>query len=212
MKEQDRVISTDILSRPNLRNSPFLLFLFIVISLLSACAFPRTSSHTARTAVEQLLLSQSAIQSLQKVPLQDMALLPGASVQIETTGFTDDQKFLKEVIKGWLGEKGFKVRKVDGSPSYRVEVIVNAFGTEQGESFFGIPAIQSTIIPFSLPELTVYRAQRQKGYVQMYFNFVDGATGETVHTTAPTSGRTHFNRYTFLFFFTVLSTNLEEVP
>lgn len=150
--------------------------------------------------------------SLAGTEQEEPSLPPGASVKIDTAGLTEDRKFLKEIVEGWTAKKGYLIAEGNDKPGYRIRLIVNAFGTEQGEAFFGIPAIQSTIIPFALPEITVFRAQRQKGFIQFSMNVFEEATGKLIRSTKAVSGRTYHNRYTFLFFFSYLSTNLEEVP
>jgi hypothetical protein len=189
-----------------------LISLMLVFGFLSGCVNPQLTSRTARTSVEQLLLTQAVSKSLPNSSQSDFPLSPGATVKIDLTGLTEDRKFLGAAIEGWLGEKGFLVRKADETATYRLHILVNAFGTEYGESFLGMPSIQSTFIPFALPEITVFRSQRQFGRVQYSMNIFEEQTGKLVNTLKTREGQTFHRLYTILFFFSYLDTNLDYIP
>ena len=54
------------------------------------------------------------------------------------------------------GELGFRVRTRREDTRYVVRVLVQALGTEQRETFFGMPPVQGGLLPISLPQLTLY--------------------------------------------------------
>jgi hypothetical protein len=43
-----------------------------------------------------------------------------------------------------------------------IRVLVQFLGTVQGETFSGMPSVQSVIGSFAFPELTLYKAQSSK--------------------------------------------------
>ena len=186
--------------------------LFLVFGFLTGCVNPQVTTHTARTSVEQLLLTQAVSKSLTNPTQSDFPLPPEATVKIDLTGLTEDRKFLGAAIEGWLGEKGYLIRKSQETATYRLHILVNAFGTEYGESFLGMPAIQSTFIPFALPEITVFRSQRQFGRVQYSMNIFEEQTGKLLNTLTTHEGHTFHRLYTILFFFSYLDTNLDYIP
>lgn len=110
---------------------------------------------------------------------------------------------------GWLREKGLQVR--DEAP-YVVRVTLHALGTDQTETFFGVPPIQSLIFPLALPELTFYRAVRQRGYTRLQMEISDQKTGEMVMETIPSEGAVFFNQYTFLLVFAFQRTDIVPPP
>ena len=181
----------------------------IVIGSLSGCMNPPLTSHTARTSVEQLLLTQAVGKSLTNPSDQDFPLPTGATVKVDLTGLTEDRAFIKAAIEGWLGEQGYQIRQINESATYRIHLIVNAIGTEQGESFIGMPPIQSSLIPFSLPEIAIFRVQRQTGRVQYYMNIFEEQTGKFVATSSRHESQTYHHQYTILLFFSFLDTDLD---
>lgn len=185
--------------------------LMVIFGFLSGCVNPQMVSRTPRTAVEQLLLTQAVPESLTNPAQQDLPLSAGATVKVDLTGLTADRAYIGAAIEGWLGGKGYEVRRTTDAATYRIHILVNAFGTEYGESFLGMPPIQSTFIPFALPEITVYRAQRQAGKVQYYMNIFEEQTGKLVATTQTHEGQTFHRLYTLLFIFSYLDTDLESV-
>jgi hypothetical protein len=89
---------------------------------------------------------------------------------------------------------------------------VQALGTVQGETFFGMPPVQSVIIPFALPELTLYKRQAQTGYMRYSLDIYDSSTGRLVRSTPWYAGSSYYNQYTFLFLFKYNSTDLILPP
>lgn len=182
--------------------------LIIVFGLLTGCVNPQMVSRTPRTAVEQLLLTQAVSGSLTNPAQQDLPLPPGATVKIDLTGLTEDRAYIGAAIEGWLGGKGYEVRRATDTATYRIHILVNAFGTEYGESFLGMPPVQSTFIPFALPEIPIYRVQRQTGRVQFYLNIFEEQTGKFVVTSSRHESQTYHHQYTIFLFFSFLDTDL----
>lgn len=182
--------------------------LILIFGFLAGCVNPQMTSRTPRTAVEQLLLTQAVSESLTNSSPQDFPLPAGATVRVNLSGLTEDRAYIGAAIEGWLGEKGYQIRRLNEAATYRIHVLVNAFGTEQGESFFGMPPVQSTFIPFALPEIPIYRAQRQTGRVLFYMNIFEEQTGKFVATSSRHESQTYHHQYTILLFFSFLDTDL----
>ena len=91
-------------------------------------------------------------------------------------------------------------------------VVVFAIGTDQGQNFFGMPPTQSLVIPFSLPAITLYEAQRQIGYVRYLLQVYDARTGKLVSFTPWYEGNSYYNQYTILFFINFRGTDLITAP
>ena len=212
------------------------------VPLLSSCTIPREVTKTARSAIEQLLLSEALNRSLLDVALplstaeplsievsglqlgflSPLVPLPSVSSSGEsnttsssTSGYfspAGDLAFVKEAVAGHLRVLGYRVAQQEEDASYLVRVVVQSFGTSQSISFFGMPPIQSVLIPFSLPQLTVYQNLAQDGYVRYGMQVVERATGRLYYSTPWHSYRTYHDQYTILFFFTFRKTDLDEAP
>jgi hypothetical protein len=123
-----------------------------------------------------------------------------------------DLAFVREAMASHLGVLGYRMAKREEDASYLIRVVVQSFGTSQSTSFFGMPPIQSVLIPFSLPQLTVYQNLAQDGYVRYGLDVIERASGKLFYSTAWHSHRTYHDQYTILFFFTFRVTDLEDAP
>ena len=213
-----------------------------MVPLLASCTIPREITKTARSAIEQLLLAEALNRSLLDVtlpvsvdeslymevtglqlgylsplvPLTSVAASGETStIATSTSAYfspANDLAFVKDVVAAHLGVLGYRVAKREEDASYRVRVVVQSFGTSQSTSFFGMPPIQSVLIPFSLPQLTVYQNLAQDGYVRYGVEVIERSTGRLFYSTPWHSHRTFHDQYTVLFFFTWRVTDLEEAP
>lgn len=197
--------------------------------LFPGCAIEQEISRTPRTAVEQLLLTRAVDQALTNLTL---TLPPQADVHLEVSGFyidrgrltmrdqtsgtvqdpTVDFLFVRNTVAVALGRMGYRIRNRDDHPAYLVRVAIEALGTMQGLTFVGMPPIQSVIIPFALPELTLYKLQAQSGYARFHLDVFENLTGAYKGSSATIIGRTHYDQYTALFYITWIETDLTAPP
>jgi hypothetical protein len=208
----------------------------LTLLVLSGCALSRDPTRTPRTATEQLLLGHAVMRSMNDL---EVPLPAGKSVAVEVIGFPMDRLITQEpftssvmlgsasdnsvvrlpgsdltVVRGMLenrlGELGFVLPQRRQNAAFLIRLIVLTFGTEQGISFFGMPAVQSVLLPFSLPELTLYKAQRQNSYMRCLVHVYDAASGRFLRSTAWYEGSAYYNQYTILFLFSYRTTDLPQ--
>jgi len=197
--------------------------------LLAGCMLERDVSRTPMTAVEQLLLTGAAEHAMHNLIVE---LPKESTMRVSVTGLHADRLQLtkgedgravphgpsldlflvRDFVATGLGRLGFRVDPLDEEPDYLARVVVESFGTTQGLTFFGMPAVQSVLIPFALPELTLYKAQEQFGYARVHVDFFEYGTGTFEGSTPTTIGRTYFHQYTALFLFTWYKTDLTAPP
>jgi hypothetical protein len=153
-------------------------------------------------------MSQAIEHSLYKETVMPIPLTYGDTVSLETSGVTIEQRFFKGALGGWLGESGLKIVQDSNDARYRIHILVQALGTEQSVSFFGLPPIESVLLPFALPEIAVFKGQYQTGYTRFRLDIYETATGKFIRSTPWYQASTYFNEYTVLFFFDFYSTDL----
>ncbi|HTJ55796.1 MAG TPA: hypothetical protein VL380_10345 [Nitrosospira sp.] len=185
---------------------------FPVLMLLASCSTMHSATQSQKAAIEQLLISEAVLRSLPRDANDIIAIPQGAKVAIDTSGVSADQILLQKTVAGWLGQQGYAIQKNEDKADYRVSVIVGSLGTELGNSFFGMPPVTSQLIPFSLPELALYKAQYQTGYAKFHMDIFELPAGTLLQSTPPFLAQTHFNNHTILLFFTINSTDLESPP
>jgi hypothetical protein len=71
-----------------------------------------------------------------------------------------------------------------------------------------MPSMQSVIGSFAFPELTVYKAHVQSGYMRNSIDLYDAASGRLIRSTPWYERSSFYNQYTFLFIFKHNSTDL----
>lgn len=188
------------------------------IGLAAGCSGTQKVTQSQRSAVEQLLISEAVLRSLPLRPEPVLAIPPGSNVVLNTTGISvatdvsSDQLLLKQVLSGWLAHQGYFVQRNDEKAAYRINVIVGALGTELGGSFIGMPPARSEIVPISLPELAIYKAQYQTGYVKFYMDVFELPSGAFIQSTPSFLGETYYNDYTVLLLFSFNSTDIPSPP
>jgi hypothetical protein len=123
-----------------------------------------------------------------------------------------DLGFVRDAVAGRLGALGYRVQKSEEASQYLVRILVRAMGTNQAKTFFGIPPIQSVVIPFALPQITIYQELAQLAHVRLHLDIFESGTGRFVESTLWTSGNTYYNQYTVLFFFGFRRTDLVAAP
>ncbi|MBS0181716.1 MAG: hypothetical protein JSS39_04890 [Nitrospira sp.] len=203
--------------------------LSILAALIPGCSLQQEVSRTPRTAVEQVLLTQAVEQALVNLSVQ---LPEGVNVDVDVTGLEGDRSrlgmanadlgtinrpsrdtlYIRDAVAAELGRQGYRVSARGAESPYLIRVMAESFGTMQGSTFIGMPPVQSVLIPFSLPELTLYRRQSQSGYVRLHVDVYDNRTGEFLGSTPKLVGRAYFNQYTVLLLATWLRTDVTAYP
>jgi len=133
-------------------------------TVFSGCTTTRTTD-TARTGMEQLLISNAVDQTLNKVTLPPVA---GRKV------FVDD-KYLDAIDKGYiLGSmrqrllaSGAHVVDAKEGSDLTMEIFSGAVGTDNVESFLGVPGITVPGLPVEIPEIRVYEKKSQFGTAKL---------------------------------------------
>lgn len=203
--------------------------LSLLIFFVTGCALEHELSRTPRTAVEQVLLTQAVERALTNLSVR---LPDGVNVDVDATGLENDRSrlrttnadlgavdrpsrdilYIRDLVAAELGRRGYRVSSRDNESPYLVRVMAESFGTVQGTMFIGMPPVQSVLIPFSLPELTLYKNQSQSGYARLHMDVYDNRTGEFLGSTPKLVGRAFHNQYTVLILATWTRTDVIAPP
>lgn len=157
---------------------------------VTGCA-TTTTSNTARTGTEQLLISAAIDRAMSTVEFSDFK---GYKVFI-------DDKYLDSVDKGYLvGSIRHQVLQSGGSLASAadaadlvLEVRSGGIGTDGQESFIGIPAIGLPGFPLELPEVKLAARSTQMGTAKLGLVCYDAKTGQAVGMGGKSSALTHNN-------------------
>lgn len=187
-----------------------LCLIIAITGILSACSSTQKITNSARTATEQLLITEAVMRSLPKQRDLPFPIPRGAAIKLEVTGISADKDVVKGIVAGWLGLHGYVVQ--DENASHRINIVVNSLGTELGSKFFGIPPIQASLLPISLPELSLFKAENQAGYARFHFDIFELPSNHFIASSSPFLGDTFYNAYTVLLLFSFNKTDLISPP
>lgn len=189
-----------------------LILSLMILGLMSGCSTTQKDTQSRRTAIEQLLLSEAVVDSFPQRIENPLPIPQDAKIIVDTSGISLDQNIVRHAMSGWLGKNGYLVQEDKESATHRVSVNVQALGTEYADTFVGMPPIQGGLIPISVPELTIYKAQYQTGYVKFYFDIFELPSGRFVQSMPPFLAEKYYNAYTLLFLLSFNKTDLIAPP
>lgn len=148
----------------------------------SGCGTVKTSG-TARTATEQLLLTNAWDTALQKV---DFRALAGVPVFLDTANVTAvDQGWVISSLRQSMLSQGVLLRPKAEQAQWVVEARVGAYGTDSSNWLLGIS--QTTIPPTltgvpsgTIPEIPLIKKSDQKGVAKLALFAYDRTSGRLV--------------------------------
>ena len=183
------------LSSPPVTNWLVILLLTAVLAG-NGCTTTRTSD-TARTGMEQLLISNAVDQTLEKVPF---APVSGRKVFVE-------EKYLDCVDKGYvvgsirqrLLAAGATLTDAKEGSDITLELRSGGVGTDNVESFVGIPGMALPgPVPFEMPEVRFYEKSSQFGTAKLGIVAYQTESGQLVYDSGKALARADDSRWSML--------------
>ena len=185
------------------------ILVLAAVCLAIGCAVPGRAPRALRSPLEQLLLSQAIERSAAKATL---GLPEGTRVILDSSGLSEDHRFVADAVEGWLGRQGLAIREEGDEAQYRLRLIVQSVGNDQDIDFFGMLATKSMWIPVALPEIALYKKVRDEGFARLYFDIFEAANGRYVRSTSPVDGEVQQTRYTLFVVFKWRRTDMTSPP
>lgn len=157
-----------------LRAIGLVLMASCLVPVFVGCATSR-KSHTARTAREQLLLSNAIDQSLEKLCLEPLR----RRAVFVSDQYLDcvDKPYVMGTIRHRILANDSRLVASAEEADVVLEVRSGGIGTNQSEGFIGIPAFGLPGMPLDLPEVKLITQETQSGLVKLAFVAYDAKTG-----------------------------------
>jgi hypothetical protein len=168
------------------RLNPFLVAICLAASALAifGCGTTR-SSDTARTATEQLLISDAVDRAIQSV---SFAPLAGQTVYLDDSKLSDvvDKNYIVSTLRQHMLASGCILRDTRDQADFVVEARAGAVGTDRNDLLFGIPATNVPQIlpvqgvPAAIPEVPLAKRRDQRGVAKISMFAYQRQTGKPV--------------------------------
>jgi hypothetical protein len=173
--------------------------------MLGGCSLSATPTATQPSGVTQQLLVRSLERALARL---DLERLKGQTVAVEVFQHTGPETFVREFTISWLRARG--VRTVLESPDIRIKAFASALGTDTDHTLIGIPAFQAPVVNMPIPEIALFKWQRNRGVAEMRLYEFDAKTDLIVNAPAPSVGRAKFDKFTVLLIIGFTVTDVEK--
>ena len=160
---------------------------FLLLAV-GACS-TSNESQPARTATEQLLFSTAADRVCDKLALQ----IPENSKVFVEAGYVEgtDSKYLLAALRDRILRAGGRLVAARGQADLVFEPRVGALSVDRKRSLVGLPSIPIPIPlagDLTIPELALYKRDRQQGVVKLALTTYDAKTGALRQSIDPVYG------------------------
>jgi hypothetical protein len=153
--------------------------LVATLSLVASGCATMKQSDTARTGVEQLLVSSAIDRSLDRV---DMRTIAGAKVYVEQK-YLDcvDKNYVVVALHQRLMRNGCTLVEKQEESDVTIELGSGGVGTDRQELFVGIPAMTVPMpLPVSIPQVPFFNRVRYNGTAKIAIVAYDTKTKSPV--------------------------------
>lgn len=156
----------------------------VLALLTTGCGTTRTS-NTARTATEQLLVSDAIDRTVQQI---NFKVLEGQPVYFDERHLTEvvDKAYLISSFRQHLLASGCILKDKREDATFVIEPRVGAVGTDNHDWMVGIPSISvpqvplATALPAAIPEIPFAKRRDQRGVAKVAVFAYRRETGEPV--------------------------------
>jgi hypothetical protein len=178
-----------------MHHCPGAFFRLALLVCLSIGCTTTTQSNTARTATEQLLVSNAVDQALNKV---DFSTLSGTAVYVEDKQLDCvDKGYILGSIRHRLLRNNAQLVAKPEDATVILEVRSGGVGTDMAHSFLGIPSI---VLPgmLTIPEVKLINRESQKAVAKIGMVTYDAKTRQILGEGGVSSAKSDDNN-TYVF-------------
>ena len=170
-----------------------------LLQIASGCAFS-SRVETPRSSWEQILATTAidrALEQLEWPEVDDKAI----SVEIGTPGDVLDALYLQRRIEVALADRGARIVRSTEAAEYVLSCLVGAVGLDISGRFMGIKGSSGGLIPFTVPELALYKNTLRQGFAKTEIYLVDLESLKIIHHAGPVEGTAYRRSKTYFFVF-----------
>lgn len=173
--------------------------LLALTGLLAIGCSSTRETQPARTATEQLLLSTAADRAAAQL---DLAGVKGKTVAIVDARFESfDKLYVISMLEDRLLKLGALVVKDAAKAEWHLEIRSGALSIDRSSFLLGIPEI-ALPIPLAgsvpIPELALFKRDRQHGIAKLAWTARNAATGELAGSSGPSHGESQVTAWSIM--------------
>jgi len=186
-------------------NKKLYILIFLSFFLVYVGCTTRRITHTARTAVEEMLLSSSVDIAISKY---DMLDVKGKKVFIDSNYLITikdggDTGYIIGMLRSTLGAAGAQILEKKDKADYIIEVYNGSYGTDYNDLMIGIPPMGIPILfagTLMTPKLSFYEKSAQTATTKLLLNIHDVKNDKLLITRRNVLGGTYYTKHTLLGF------------
>jgi hypothetical protein len=170
------------------------------------CAFSRRV-EVPRTGWEQILSTEAIDRALAQLEWPDLS---GQSVFVQLGAPASgkppvpegmDTEYLRRGVEVALVQRGAVIIDDDDEADFVMNVLIGAMGLDTSGRFLGIQGSSGGLIPFTIPELAIYKRTKLEGFAKAEIALLDYKNGRVVHRSGPVQGTTYRQSTIYFFIF-----------
>ncbi len=112
-----------------------------------------------------------------------------------------DSDYLRRAVEVALADRGAAIAGELEEADHVLTCLVGAIGLDIGGRYVGIQGTQGGLLPFTIPELMLYRRTKREGFAKVEIALIDRTNGGIVHRSGPVQGTTVRRSLTIFFVF-----------
>jgi hypothetical protein len=173
----------------------------IVIALLPLACATTARITVPRTATEQIISTEAIDRALAQIAWPDVR---GEKLIVQVGGPEEslDRDYLLRSVEVLIAQRGGIVVDDEDAAVYELNVLVGAVGIDFDGRFVGVKGVGSSwLIPFTIPELALYKTVRLDGFAKVEIALLDHRNGGVVQRSGPAYGLTYGLARTIFFVF-----------
>jgi hypothetical protein len=122
-------------------------------------------------------------------------------VEVGPPGDVLDDLYLRRRIEVTLADRGAQIMRNAESAKYVLSCLVGAVGLDISGRFLGLQGSHGGFIPFTIPELALYKNTLREGFAKTEIYLMDLETKKVVYHSGPVEGLAYRRSKTYFFFF-----------
>jgi hypothetical protein len=174
---------------------------------LGGCAM--TPTATARSAIEQRLLSRSLERAIAQI---DVEPFKGKRVFLDLAALTADQTYARTYVASELRQRGVHVVSDASESEVRIQVVAPGLGVDQGETFFGVPATAVPLLSIPIPEIALFKWTRHRGLTEVKFYAYDSKDSRPFEVAPRAIGHSRYSQFIILLIIRFTTDDLDVHP